>query len=150
MNLKNCGASWAPPGLCPRPTGDSQHPLPSPENPACFSKTVMPKFRPDTSFICICHSCCIYGFIFQFENDFLQVKPARYHCLHKKTVLTKTSIYINFMSSTIACLYKSFSLINSSVQIQLKLQILRNSSTIFRSSYLDHSILQGVRPPMKK
>ena len=29
----------------------------------------------------------VYSFVFWFENGFLQVKPARYHCLHKKLCL---------------------------------------------------------------
>ena len=37
--------------------------------------------------------CSIY-FCFLVENDFLQVKPARCHCLHKNTVFTITLIYI--------------------------------------------------------
>ena len=35
----------------------------------------------------------VYSFVFWFENGFLQVKPSRYHCLHKKTV------YSNFCTN---------------------------------------------------
>ena len=56
------------------------------------------------------------------------------------TACIKNCIYNNFnfrcfMSSIVELLYKSFSLISSSVQILLELEILRNSSVIFRSSH---------------
>ena len=62
------------------------------------------------------------------------------------TVYIKNCVYNNFnlccyfMSSVIERLYKSFSFINSLVQIWLELEILRNSSTIFRSSQWRFSI----------
>ena len=31
--------------------------------------------------------CAVYSFSFWFENGFLQLKPARYYCLHKKLCL---------------------------------------------------------------
>ena len=62
------------------------------------------------------------------------------------TACIKNCVYNNFnlccyfMSSIIERLYKSISFINSSVQILLELKILRNSSTIFRSSHQRCSI----------
>ena len=61
------------------------------------------------------------------------------------TACIKSCVYNNFnlryfMSSIIERLQKSFSFINSSVQIQLELEILGNSSTIFRSSLRRYSI----------
>ena len=60
--------------------------------------------------------CPIY-FRFLVENGFLQVKPARCHCLHKKTVYNNFNICYFMSSITTERLYKSFSFINSSAQI---------------------------------
>ena len=57
-----------------------------------------------------CHSCCIY-FRFLVENGFLQVKPARCHCLHKKTVFTITSIYIISCLQLLQNVYTNLSLL---------------------------------------
>ena len=70
------------------------------------------------------HSCQMH-FRFLAENGFLQVKPARCHCLHNKTVFTITSIIQVFL------FYKFFG---------TNLAWIRNSSTIFRSSHQRCSI----------
>ena len=56
------------------------------------------------------HSCHIY-FRFLVENGFLQVKPARCHCLHKKTVFTITSIYIISCLQLLQNIYTNLSLL---------------------------------------
>ena len=58
------------------------------------------------------------NFRFLDENRFLQVKPARCHCLHKKSCVYNNFNLRCFMSSVITQrLHKSFSFINSSAQI---------------------------------
>ena len=80
----------------------------------------------------LCHTRM--SFVFWFENGFLQVSLAKYHCLHKYSVFTVTSIY--FMSSvTTECLCKSFSFINSSVQGWIK-AVLHGKICIIRFVFL--------------
>ena len=58
--------------------------------------------------------CAIYSFVFWFENDFLQVKPARYHCFHKELCLQWLQFTLWFhvfnyrMSIQIFLFYKFF------------------------------------------
>ena len=56
------------------------------------------------------HSCRIY-FRFLVENGFLQVKPARCHYLHKKTVFTRTSTYNISSLQLLQSVYANLSLL---------------------------------------
>ena len=72
------------------------------------------------------HLCHIY-FRFLVENGFLQLEPTWCHCLHLKNCVYNNFSSCYFMSSiTIERLYKSFSFINSSAQINLELEILQS------------------------
>ena len=88
---------------------------------------------------------------------FSKLSLAKYHFLHKKLCLQfisglqlSTELNFNlryFMSSiTTERLYKSFSFINSSSKniSQVESEILRNSSTIFRSSHRRRSIKKAI------
>ena len=85
------------------------------------------------------HSCRIWFLFFRLKMIFSKSSQLDI------TACIKNCVYNNFnlcyfMSSIIKRLYKSFSFINSSVQIQLELEFLRNSSTIFRSNHRRCSI----------
>ena len=77
--------------------------------------------------------CAAYSFVFS-KLSCLDIIARIKNCVYKNLNLCY------FMSTIIERLYKSFSFINSSVQIQLELEILRNSSTILGSSHWRCSI----------
>ena len=66
--------------------------------------------------------CAVYSFVFWFENGFLQIKSSKYYCLRNICVIF---------------LLCQFLFANTS---KVELEILRNSSTIFRSSHQVSSI----------
>ena len=75
--------------------------------------TVLHRFQTSQVFI-----RAIYSFVFWFENDFLQIYSQLYitACI-KNCVYNNFNLCCYFKSSTIERLYKSFSFVNSSVQI---------------------------------
>ena len=85
------------------------------------------------------HSCRIVSFS-GLKMVFSKLSQVDITACIKNCVYNNFNLCSYFMFSIIERLYRSSSLIYSSAQIYLELKILKNSSTIFRSSYRRCSI----------